>query len=103
MRYPRGDGLTATVPLREELRLRAAGRFARGGGSTAMARVLRVSVRSVQRWRHAWAEGGPRAHVTTWSPRGRTPVARVRGSSRSSTTSRVQPQQLIVSEPTLLS
>ncbi|WP_098009605.1 winged helix-turn-helix domain-containing protein [Streptomyces sp. sk226] len=25
------------------------------------ARDLRVSVRSVQRWRHAWAEGGPRS------------------------------------------
>ncbi|GAA2931718.1 hypothetical protein GCM10010518_18030 [Kitasatospora cinereorecta] len=46
---------------REELRLRAAERFALGEGSSAIARDLRVSVRSVQRWRRAWAEGGPRA------------------------------------------
>ncbi|MFE7478586.1 helix-turn-helix domain-containing protein [Streptomyces sp. NPDC057575] len=47
--------------FREELRLQAAERFARGEGSTAIAKDLRVSVRSVQRWRHAWAEGGPRS------------------------------------------
>ncbi|MCP9945461.1 winged helix-turn-helix domain-containing protein [Streptomyces somaliensis] len=62
MRYPQGGGLTAERQhFREELRLRAAERFARGEGSTAIARDLRVSVRSVQRWRHAWAEGGPRS------------------------------------------
>jgi transposase len=36
-------------------------RFARGEGSTSIARDPRVSVRSVQRWRHAWVGGGPRA------------------------------------------
>jgi transposase len=62
MRYPQGGGLTAErQDRREELRLRAAERFARGEGSTSIARDLRVSVRSVQRWRHAWVEGGPRA------------------------------------------
>ncbi|WP_261988596.1 helix-turn-helix domain-containing protein [Streptomyces sp. wa22] len=62
MRYPQGGGLTAERQhFREELRLQAAERFARGEGTTAIARDLRVSVRSVQRWRHAWAEGGPRS------------------------------------------
>ncbi|SCE34315.1 Winged helix-turn helix [Streptomyces sp. DpondAA-D4] len=45
----------------EEFRLQAAERFALGEGSTAIARDLRVSVRSVLRWRHAWAKGGPRS------------------------------------------
>ncbi|WSJ21516.1 helix-turn-helix domain-containing protein [Streptomyces sp. NBC_01324] len=42
--------------MREELRLQAAERFALGEDSSAIARDLRVSVRSVQRWRQAWAE-----------------------------------------------
>ncbi|MFC9180176.1 winged helix-turn-helix domain-containing protein [Streptomyces globisporus] len=62
MRYPQGGGLTAERQCkREELRLQAAERFARGESSTAIARDLRVSVRSVQRWRHTWSEGGPRS------------------------------------------
>ncbi|WP_435798839.1 IS630 family transposase [Streptomyces microflavus] len=62
MRYPQGGGLTAERQRRrEELRLQAAERFALGEGSSAIARDLRVSVRSVQRWRQAWAEGGPRS------------------------------------------
>ncbi|WP_455351211.1 helix-turn-helix domain-containing protein [Streptomyces sp. SYSU K217416] len=62
MRYPQGGGLTADrQQFREGLRLQAAERFARGECSTAIARELRVSVRSVQRWRRVWAEGGPRA------------------------------------------
>ena len=62
MRYPQGGGLAAERhQFREELRLQAAERFALGEGSTAIARHLRVSVRSVQRWRHSWAEGGPRS------------------------------------------
>ncbi|MFJ3278470.1 winged helix-turn-helix domain-containing protein [Streptomyces halstedii] len=62
MRYPQGGGLTAERQLfREELRLQAADRFALGEGSTSIAKDLRVSVRSVQRWRHTWAEGGPRS------------------------------------------
>ncbi|WP_103528488.1 winged helix-turn-helix domain-containing protein [Streptomyces sp. SM12] len=61
MRYPQGDGLTAErQQFREESRLKTAERFALGEGSTAIARDLRISVRSVQRWRHAWAEGGTR-------------------------------------------
>ncbi|MFF3341333.1 helix-turn-helix domain-containing protein [Streptomyces flavidovirens] len=45
----------------QPLRLRVAERFARGEASSLIAKELRVSVRSVQRWRQAWDEGGPRA------------------------------------------
>ncbi|MCA1224361.1 winged helix-turn-helix domain-containing protein [Streptomyces sp. 8L] len=62
MRYPQGGGLSdERRQFREELRGQAAERFARGEGSTAIAKDLRVSVRSVQRWRRAWKEDGPRA------------------------------------------
>jgi transposase-like protein len=62
MRYPQGGGLTPERQrVREELRLEAAGRFERGEANALIARELRVSVRSVQRWRRAWTEGGPRA------------------------------------------
>ncbi|WP_432037885.1 IS630 family transposase [Streptomyces cucumeris] len=62
MRYPQGGGLTAErQQFREELRLKAAERFARGEVSSVIAKDLRVSVRSVQRWRQMWDEGGPRA------------------------------------------
>ncbi|GGW65134.1 hypothetical protein GCM10010381_57610 [Streptomyces xantholiticus] len=62
MRYPQGGGLTAErQQFREELRLKAAERFAKGEASSVIARDLRVSVRSVQRWRQMWDEGGPRA------------------------------------------
>ncbi|MFF9072652.1 helix-turn-helix domain-containing protein [Streptomyces sp. NPDC014872] len=47
--------------VREELRLQAAERFARGGASSLIAKDLRVSVRSVRRWRQTWNEGGPQA------------------------------------------
>jgi transposase len=62
MRYPQGGGLTPERQrFREELRLEAAGRFERGEPNALIARELRVSLRSVQRWRRVWAEGGPRA------------------------------------------
>lgn len=41
--------------------LKVAARFARGEASSLIAKDLRVSVRSVQRWRRMWDEGGPRA------------------------------------------
>jgi transposase len=48
--------------VREGLRrLQAADRFALGEASAVIAKDLRVSVRSVQRWRRTWNEGGPRA------------------------------------------
>ncbi|MGW0623135.1 IS630 family transposase [Streptomyces sp. NPDC002765] len=62
MRYPQGGGLTAErQQFREELRLKAAERFAQGEASSVIAKTLRVNVRSVQRWRQKWDEGGPRA------------------------------------------
>jgi hypothetical protein len=58
MRYPQGGGLTAErQQFREELRLKAAERFAQGEARSAIAKDLRVSVRSVQRWRQMWAAG----------------------------------------------
>lgn len=47
--------------LRERLRLEAADAFARGEDNVVIAHRLRVSVRSVQRWRHDWQSGGPKA------------------------------------------
>ncbi|MFJ6868523.1 transposase [Streptomyces termitum] len=62
MRYPQGGGLTAErQQFREGLRLKAAERFAQGEAGSVIAKALRVSVRSVQRWRQTWEEGGPRA------------------------------------------
>jgi transposase len=62
MRYPQGGGLTAErQAFREHIRLQAAELFAAGHGSAAVAKGLRVSVRSVQRWRRAWEQGGERA------------------------------------------
>ncbi|WP_220502420.1 helix-turn-helix domain-containing protein [Microbispora sp. H10670] len=62
MRYPQGGGLTAErQQFREELRLKAAERFAQGEASSVIAKALRVNVRSVQRWRQKWEQGGPRA------------------------------------------
>ncbi|MDF9816776.1 winged helix-turn-helix domain-containing protein [Streptomyces sp. SPB162] len=62
MRYPQGGGLTAERrQFREELRLKAAERFAQDEATSVIAKALRVNVRSVQRWRQKWEEGGPRA------------------------------------------
>lgn len=41
--------------------MEAVGMFAAGRGSAEIAKKLRVSVRSVQRWRRAWREAGPDA------------------------------------------
>lgn len=62
MRYAQGGGLTDERRVfREKLRLEAAGRFAQGDENTVIAHDLRVGVRSVQRWRKAWSQGGTRA------------------------------------------
>ncbi|MFI6038040.1 hypothetical protein ACIBBD_28550 [Streptomyces sp. NPDC051315] len=45
MRYSQGGGLTAERQHREELRLKAAERFAQGEASSLIAKDLRVSVR----------------------------------------------------------
>ncbi|MGW9054847.1 IS630 family transposase [[Kitasatospora] papulosa] len=59
MRYSEGEGLTAERrAFREEIRLRAGRRFAAGEKTSVIAQDLRVSVRSVERWRRAWREGG---------------------------------------------
>ncbi|WSZ45605.1 winged helix-turn-helix domain-containing protein (plasmid) [Streptomyces sp. NBC_00868] len=41
------------------MRMEAVAMFASGRGSTDIAKELRVSVRSVQRWRQAWKAAGP--------------------------------------------
>ncbi|MFD0007182.1 transposase, partial [Streptomyces sp. NPDC127178] len=41
--------------------MEAAERFIRGEENTVIAHGLRVSVRSVQRWRKGWSQDGPRA------------------------------------------
>ncbi|SNS67133.1 Transposase [Actinacidiphila glaucinigra] len=62
MRYAQGGGLTAErQAFRERLRFEAAGRFAQGDESSVIAHDLRVSVRSVQRWRKAWSTDGVQA------------------------------------------
>ncbi|WP_211269304.1 helix-turn-helix domain-containing protein [Saccharothrix syringae] len=62
MRYAQGGGLTdERREFRERLHLQAAERFAAGQTNTVIAKELRVSVRSVQRWRRPWAVGGSRA------------------------------------------
>ncbi|MFE2428856.1 helix-turn-helix domain-containing protein, partial [Streptomyces sp. NPDC059373] len=62
MRYAQGGGLTdERRAFRERLRLEAAERFVRGEENAVIAHDLRVSLRSVQRWRNTWSQGGPRA------------------------------------------
>ncbi len=59
VRYAQGGGLTAERrAFREQLRMQAAERFARAEDNQVIAYELRVSVRSVQRWRVAWTLGG---------------------------------------------
>nr|WP_234443202.1 helix-turn-helix domain-containing protein [Streptomyces cellulosae] len=59
MRYPQGGGLTPErQAFREWIRLEAARRFAAGASNAEVAKDLRVSVRSVQRWRRAWHDAG---------------------------------------------
>jgi transposase len=60
MRYAQGGGLTAEGRRRRELvRLEAVKRFERRAPASVIAVELRVSERSVRRWRQAWQEGGP--------------------------------------------
>jgi transposase len=59
MRYPQGGGLTAERrAFREHVRMQAAELLALGHDNAAVARQLRVSVRSVPRWHQAWEQGG---------------------------------------------
>ena len=62
MRYPDGGGLTAEQRARrEKVRLEAAGLIEAGAGDREIARRLRVSRMSVNRWRRALAGGGREA------------------------------------------
>jgi transposase len=66
MRYPQGGGLTAERrAFREHIRMQAAELFALGQDNATVARQLRVSVRSVQRWRQAWQHSGTSALEST--------------------------------------
>ncbi|WP_053731049.1 helix-turn-helix domain-containing protein [Streptomyces sp. WM6378] len=59
MRYPQKGRLTpAEQEKRESVRLEAAERFEAGAGTAKVAAELRVSDRSVRRWRAAWRDGG---------------------------------------------
>jgi transposase len=71
MRYPQGGGLTAERrAFREDIRLQAADMFRQNLPSPAIAKQLRVSVRSVQRWRATWQAGG-RAALRSQGPASR--------------------------------
>ncbi|MFF8024545.1 winged helix-turn-helix domain-containing protein [Streptomyces sp. NPDC007896] len=72
MRYAQGGGLTdAERAARERIRLQAVERFADGQKNQQIAAELRVSVRSVERWRRAWRECGEAGLLSKGSP-GRT-------------------------------
>ncbi|MFF5139337.1 winged helix-turn-helix domain-containing protein [Streptomyces sp. NPDC013157] len=59
MRYAHGGGLTPKEQQkRERVRRAAAERFACGEKTEVIARELRVTTRSVRRWRRAWEKGG---------------------------------------------
>ena len=59
MRYAQGGGLTAEGRRRrEQVRLEAARRFEQRVPAAVIAAELRVSERSVRRWRQAWLAGG---------------------------------------------
>ncbi|MCA2230017.1 winged helix-turn-helix domain-containing protein [Nonomuraea aurantiaca] len=65
MRYPDGGGLTAEQRLRrEQVRMRAADRFAEGATDAQVAREFRVSRMSANRWRRALENGGRQALVS---------------------------------------
>jgi transposase len=77
MRYGQRGGYTpAEQERRERLRLGAAERFARGDAPSAVAADLRVTERTVRRWRQAWRDGG------TAALRSKGPVSRERLSPR---------------------
>jgi putative transposase len=77
MRYAQRGGYTpAEQQRRERLRLEAAGRFACGDDTGKIAADLRVTERTVRRWRQAWRDGG------TAALRSRGPVAPERLSPR---------------------
>ena len=54
--------------MRERLRLQAVERFEGGQKNGEIAAALRVSVRSVERWRRAWREQGEGGVLSAGSP-----------------------------------
>ncbi|NGO44212.1 helix-turn-helix domain-containing protein [Streptomyces sp. YC419] len=70
MRYAQGGGLTAERQrLRERIRYEAGERFGRDERTPVIAKDLRVSERSVERWRRAWREGGMDALASAGPPK----------------------------------
>jgi transposase len=62
MRYADGGGLTAEERARrEDVRLQAGRLFEQDMGARRIARILRVSTKSVYQWRRAWRAGGDAA------------------------------------------
>ena len=60
MRYAQGGGLTAEGRRRrEQVRLEAVTRFEQRAPAAVIAAELRVSERSVRRWRQAWLAARP--------------------------------------------
>ncbi len=69
MRYAQGGGLTdAERAARERIRQQAVERFEGGEKNREIAAGLRVSVRSVERWRRQWREGGAAGVASKGSP-----------------------------------
>ncbi|MFJ5118770.1 winged helix-turn-helix domain-containing protein [Kitasatospora sp. NPDC088548] len=69
MRYAQGGGLTdAERAARERIRRQAVDRFEGGEKNRDTAAALRVSVRSVERWRRQWREDGAAGIAPKGSP-----------------------------------
>ncbi|XCM84338.1 winged helix-turn-helix domain-containing protein (plasmid) [Kitasatospora sp. HUAS MG31] len=69
MRYAQGGGLTdAGRAARERIRLQAVERFEDGQKNREIAAALRVSERSVERWRRQWRERGEAGVRSKGSP-----------------------------------
>ncbi|MFB7668219.1 winged helix-turn-helix domain-containing protein [Kitasatospora sp. NPDC056138] len=69
MRYPQGGGLTdAGRTARERVRLQAVAGFEAGDKNREIATGLRVSERSVERWRRQWREEGLAGVASKGSP-----------------------------------
>lgn len=69
MRYAQGGGLTdAEGAARERIRLHAVERFEGAEKNREIAAALRVSERSVERWRRAWRERGEAGILSKGSP-----------------------------------
>ncbi|MFD9223679.1 winged helix-turn-helix domain-containing protein [Streptomyces sp. NPDC060064] len=69
MRYAQGGGLTdAERAARERIRHEAVARFEGGEGNRDIAAALRVSERSVERWRRQWRDEGLAGVASKGSP-----------------------------------